>query len=75
MEIFEDPDGVALDAKFAKARPRLDHEDAGGLAAIRTVATAKSYRFRDSVHHPAISRQRHDLGDAGLQAVNKSDSL
>lgn len=42
VEIVEDPEGVAFYAKFAKIKTNLDREDAGGLAAVRKVATAKS---------------------------------
>lgn len=42
VEILEDPEGVAFYAKFVKERPDLDREDAGGIAAVRKVATAKS---------------------------------
>lgn len=42
VEVLEDPEGAAFYAKFARERPDLDHEDAGGLAAVRKVATAKS---------------------------------
>jgi creatinine deaminase len=42
MEVLEDPEGAAFDAKFARERLDLDHEDAGGLAAAGKVATAKS---------------------------------
>jgi hypothetical protein len=42
LEILEDPEGVAFYAKFAKERSDLDREDAGGLAAVRKVGTAKS---------------------------------
>jgi cytosine/creatinine deaminase len=42
VEILEDPEGVLFYAKFAKERPDLDREDAGGLASVRKVATAKS---------------------------------
>jgi creatinine deaminase len=41
LEILEDPEGVAFYAKFAKERPDPDREDAGGLPAVRKVATAK----------------------------------
>ena len=42
VEILEDPEGVAFYAKFVKERPDLDREDAGGIAAVRKAATAKS---------------------------------
>lgn len=42
VEILEDPEGVAFYAKFVKERPDLDREDAGGVAAVRKAASAKS---------------------------------
>jgi creatinine deaminase len=42
VEILEDPEGVAFYAKFVKERPDLDREDAGGVAAVRKVAGARS---------------------------------
>jgi creatinine deaminase len=42
VEILEDPEGIAFYAKFVKEKPDLDREDAGGVAAVRKVATAKS---------------------------------
>jgi cytosine/creatinine deaminase len=42
VEILEDPEGIAFYAKFVKERPDLDSEDAGGVAAVGKVASAKS---------------------------------
>lgn len=41
VEILEDPEGIAFYAKFAKERPDLDREDAGGVAAVRKATAAK----------------------------------
>jgi cytosine deaminase len=42
VEVLEDPESIAFYAKFVKERPELDSEDAGGVAAVRKFASAKS---------------------------------
>jgi cytosine deaminase len=42
VDILEDPEGIALFAKYLKERPDQHLEDAYGLAAVRKAATAKT---------------------------------
>lgn len=42
VDILEDPDGIALYAKYRKEKPDLDMEDWKGLAAVRHSAAPKS---------------------------------
>jgi cytosine/creatinine deaminase len=42
VDILEDPDGIALFAKYIKEKPDQHLEDAYGLAAVRKAATAKT---------------------------------
>ena len=42
VDILEDPEGIALFAKYLKEKPDQHLEDAYGLAAVRKAATAKT---------------------------------
>jgi creatinine deaminase len=42
VDILEDPDGIALFAKYIKEKPDQQLEDAYGLAAVRKAAAAKT---------------------------------
>ena len=42
VDILEDPEGIALFAKYIKEKPDQHLEDAYGLAAVRKAATAKT---------------------------------
>jgi len=42
VDILEDPEGVALFAKYVKEKPEQHMEDANGLAAVRKAAASKT---------------------------------
>ena len=42
VDILEDPEGIALFAKYVKEKPEQHMEDANGLAAVRKVASTKT---------------------------------
>jgi cytosine/creatinine deaminase len=42
VDILEDPDGIALYAKYRNEKPDQDEEDWRGLASVRTTARAKA---------------------------------
>jgi cytosine/creatinine deaminase len=42
VDILEDPEGIALYAKYRKEKPELDLEDWNGVAAVREAAAAKT---------------------------------
>jgi len=42
VDILEDPEGIALYAKYRKEKPNQDLEDWKGVAAVRKAATAKT---------------------------------